>query len=193
MPENAGCSPGGDRTISETDTSKTSTASASRSAIRRRRKLRLLCRSQNLMAVLQRATVKPARSIFIFNFAVASFTMANELEFMAACIIWKMVVTLVSWKEFQKLHGVCRQDTHSQHTSVQYSLFTSVERTPRAWLKSHGLQCHLCAPGKDLSPGVAHVSPLLVASPAFHFEHVIFLIHSSFYHDTSTRSTTGTT
>ena len=44
----------------------------------------------------------------------------------------------------------CRQDTHSQHTSVQYSLFTSAERTPRAWLKSHGLQCHLCAPEKSL-------------------------------------------
>ena len=33
----------------------------------------------------------------------------------------------------------CRQDTHSQDTSVQYSLFTSAERTSRAWLKGqHG-------------------------------------------------------
>ena len=44
----------------------------------------------------------------------------------------------------------CRQDTHSQHTSVQYSLFTSAERIARAWLKTHGLQCHLCAPEKSL-------------------------------------------
>ena len=29
-----------------------------------------------------------------------------------------------------------RQDTHSQYTSVQYSLFTSAERAPRAWLKA---------------------------------------------------------
>ena len=65
----------------------------------------------------------------------------------------------------------CRQDTHSQHTFVQYSLFTSAERTPRAWLKSHGLQCHLCAPEKSLSSGVAHVSPFVVLSPAVYHEH----------------------
>ena len=39
------------------------------------------------MAVLQRATGKPAGSVFIFNFAVANFTMANELELMAAYIV----------------------------------------------------------------------------------------------------------
>ena len=33
---------------------------------------------------------------------------------------------------------------------MQYSLFTSAERIERAWLKSHGLQCHLCAPEKSL-------------------------------------------
>ena len=33
----------------------------------------------------------------------------------------------------------------------------------------------------------------MVASPAVYHEHIIFLIHSSFYHDTRTRSTTGTT
>ena len=58
-----------------------------KSAIRRRRKLRLLRRSQNLMTVLQRATVKPVGSVFIFNIAVAKLTMANELEIMATCII----------------------------------------------------------------------------------------------------------
>ena len=44
--------------------------------------------------------------------------------------------------ELQKIDGRCRQDTHSLCTSVQYRLFTSAERTPRAWLRSHGLQCH---------------------------------------------------
>ena len=72
---------------SETDTSRTSTTSTTRSAIRRRRKLRLLCRSENWMAVLQRATGKPAGSVFIFNFEVGNFTMANELQLMAARII----------------------------------------------------------------------------------------------------------
>ena len=101
---------------------------------KKRRKLRLLRRSENWMAVLQRATENPAGSIFIFI-----FTTANELELMAVYIIWEMVVISVSWKEFQKIDGACRQDTHSQYTSVQYSLFTSAERTPRAWLMGrHG-------------------------------------------------------
>ena len=69
----------------------------------------------------------------------------------------------VSWKKFQKIDGECRQDTHSQHTSVQYSLFTSAECIARAWLKSHGLQCHLCAPEKSLSSG-PHMSHLLLHS-----------------------------
>ena len=90
-----------------------------------------------------------------------------------------MVVISVSWKGFQKIDGVCRRDTHSQHTSVQYSLFTSAERTPRTWLKSHGLQCHLCAREKNLSSGVAHVSPVVALSPAVSHEDIIFLIHSS--------------
>ena len=55
--------------------------------IRRRRKLRLLCRSENWMGVLQRATVKPVGSVFIFNFAVANLTMANKLELMVLHII----------------------------------------------------------------------------------------------------------
>ena len=42
----------------------------------------------------------------------------------------------VSWKEFPKIDG-CRQDTHSQDTSVQYSLITArTEHSMRlAWLK----------------------------------------------------------
>ena len=46
----------------------------------------------------------------------------------------------------------------------------------------------LCAPEKDLSSDAAHVSSL-VASPAFHHEHLFFLIHSSFY---GTRTTPRT-
>ena len=100
--KNARCSPGGHATISDTDTSTSSTASTTKSAIRRRRQLRLLCNLQNWMAVLQRATGKPAGSIFIFifNFAVAIFGMANEMELMAAYIISEVVVISVSWKEF---------------------------------------------------------------------------------------------
>ena len=63
MPLNARRSLGGNATLSETDTSRTSTTSTTRSAIRRRRKLRLLCRSENWMAVLQRVTGKPAGSV----------------------------------------------------------------------------------------------------------------------------------
>ena len=43
--------------------------------------------------------------------------------------------------DFGVLEGIlenrrrCRQDTHSQNTSVQYSLFTSAQRTSRACLK----------------------------------------------------------
>ena len=55
------------------------------------------------------------------------------------------------------------QDTHSQHTSVQFNLFTSAERTPRAWLKSHELQCHLCALEKNLSSGLHMSHPLLLS------------------------------
>ena len=57
MPENARCSPGGNATIFDTDTSTTSTASTTKSGIRRR-KLRFLCRSQHWMSVSQRATGK---------------------------------------------------------------------------------------------------------------------------------------
>ena len=60
-------------------------------------------------------------------------------------------------------------------------------------LKSHGLQCHLFVRLKIVLPsGVARVSSL-VDSLAYHYEQVIFPIHSSFYHDTRARSTTGTT
>ena len=47
-------------------------------------------------------------------------------------------------------------------------------------LKSSRIAFHLCAPEKNLSSGVAHVSSSSVDSPAVHHEHLIFLIHSSF-------------
>ena len=123
---------GGNAAISDTDTSRTSTTSTKKSAIRTRRKLRLLCRSENWMSVVQRATEKPAGSIFIFNFA-----MANELELMETYIIWEMVVISVSWKEFQKIDGRRRQYTHKHCT---YSAVQSVHKrgthTQRAWLKN---------------------------------------------------------
>ena len=179
MPENAMCSPGRDKTNFDTDTSTTSTASTTKSAIRRRRKLRLLFRSQDWMAVLQRATAKPAGCIFIFifNFEVADFAMANELELMATYIIWEMVVIPVSWKEFQKIDGGYRQDTHSQHTSTRYGLSTSAERIASAWLKN--CITSLCAwKASVIRP--AHVSPVVALSPAVHHEHFIFHIHSFF-------------
>ena len=67
MLEYARCSPGRNVTISETDTSRTSGTSTRRSAIQRRRKLGLLCRSENWMGVLQRATGKPVGSVLIQN------------------------------------------------------------------------------------------------------------------------------
>ena len=190
MPENARCPPGGNRTISGADTSTTSTASTTKSATRSRRKLRLLCRSQNWTAVLQRATGKPAGSIFIFNFAAADFAMANELELMATYIIWKMVVISVSWKEFQKIDGECRQYTHKHctHSAVQ----TLHKRNASDTLGSIFAESSLCA-WKESVIWSAHVSPFVALSPAVHHEHIFFLIHSSFYHDTRTRTTIGTT
>ena len=190
MPWNARRSLGGNATIYETDTSRTSTTSTTKSAIRRRWKLRLLCRSEKWLAVLQRATVNPAGSVFIFNFAVANFTMENELELMAAHIIWEMMVISVSGKEFQKIDGVCRQDTHSQYIAVQNGLFTSAERTHNAlgwrialsslcaWKEFSHLVCSMSHPWLPHLPSTTSTSS--------------FLIHSSFY-DTRTRSTTSTT
>ena len=142
-------------------------------------KLQLLCRLENWMAVLQRPRGSPQAASSSLTSQVANFTKANELEHIS-----------VFWKEFLKIDGECRQDTRSQCTFVQNSLFTSAERTPRAWLKlnSYGLQYHV----GDLSSGVAHVSPYDVLSPAFHHEHIIFFILSSFY-DTRTRSTASRT
>ena len=73
---------------------------------------------------------------------------------------------------------------------MQYSLFTSAERIARAWLKNR--ISSLCA-WKESVIWSAHVSPFVALSPAVYHERIIFFIHSSFYHDTRTRTTIGTT
>ena len=80
---------------------------------------------------------------------------------MTSYIIWEMTLISPSWKEFQKIDWICRQDSHSQHISVQYSLFKSAERSPRVWLKSSRLQCHLCASEKNLLSDITHGWKLL--------------------------------
>ena len=191
MPKNARRSLGGNAAIFS-DTSTTSTASTTKSAIRRRRKLRLLCRSQNWMAVPQWATGKPASSIFIFTFTMDDFAMANELELMATYIIWEMVVTSVSWKEVQKLRGVVTGHPLTKHICAEQSVHKRGTHTTRLAQVTRIAVSSLCA-WKVESSGVAHVSPVVALSPPDHFEHIIFLNHSSFYHDTRTRSTTGAT
>ena len=58
---NARCSLDGNAAISDTDTSRTSTTSTRRPTIRRRRTLRLPCRSENWMATLQGVTGETRR------------------------------------------------------------------------------------------------------------------------------------
>ena len=86
---------------------------------------------------------------------------------------------------------VCGQDTHSQDTFVQYSLFTG--RTAQLMRLAQELHCHLCAPEKNLPSGMFRVSPFVV------FSHLPFTTGTSsssftpFYHDTRTRTAIGTT
>ena len=72
--------------------------------------------------------------------------------------------------------GVDRTPTHTAHTA-HYSLFTSAEE----------LQRHLCA------PEICHLArtclTLCCSLTCRAHEHIFFLIHSSFYHDTGTRTT----
>ena len=76
--EDARRSVGGNATNSEIDTS-TSTTTTKRSTIRRRSKLRLLCRSEKWMEVQLKVTEKSVGSVFIFNIAVAKLTMAKRV------------------------------------------------------------------------------------------------------------------
>ena len=75
---------------------------------------------------------KPASSVFIFNIAVANFTMANELEPRQSKSSEKWWWFRFPGRNSRKSTGGCRQDTHSQYTSVPNSLCTSAERTHNA-------------------------------------------------------------
>ena len=64
---------------------------------------------------------------------------------------------------------------------MQFSLFTSAERIARAWLKSHGLQFHLCALEKNLSSGcrtclTCCCSRTCHSPRAHHLPHSLFLV-----------------
>ena len=104
----------------------------------------------------------------------------------------------VSWKEFQKFYGWCRQDTHSQYTFVQCSLFTSAERIARAWLRAQELHCHLCALDKNL---VIWCVPCLILrcltcfSPrALHLLHsLLFMRHKNTQHNRYNKSNSENT
>ena len=100
----------------------------------------ILCRSQDWMAVLKRATGKPA------DFAVADFAIANELELMATYIIWETVVISVSWKEFQKIKRcVCGQYTHKHCTySAIQSLHKRGTHRTRLAQELHNIFVRIC-------------------------------------------------
>ena len=95
----------------------------------------------------------------------------------------------VSWIEFQKIDGECRQDTHSTHICAVQFVHKRGTRTQRAWLKN----CIVIFVRfkRIWSSGVFHVSSL-VDSLAVHHKHFMCLTHSSFC-DTRTCSTIGTT
>ena len=78
---------------------------------------------------------------------------------------------------------------NTPHTA-QYSLFTCAEHITRARLKN--CITPLCA-WEESVIWSAHVSLFVALSPAIYHEHIIFLIHSSFHHDTRTRTTIRTT
>ena len=90
-----------------------------------------------------------------------------------------------------KYHQEWRAPINTAHTA-QFSLFTSAERIARAWLKNCSII--FVRMTRVLSSVLIHDSSLLVvASTAVHHEHFLFLIHSSLYHDTRTRTTFGST
>ena len=124
MPWNARRSLGGNATISETDTSRTSTTTMTISAIRRRRKLRLLCRSENWMAVLRRATGKPAGSVFIFNDNLHHLRNGGDLGVL---------------ERIPEIRRECRQYTHKccTYSAVQPDHKHGTHRTRLARGSSH--------------------------------------------------------
>ena len=83
--------------------------------------------------------------------------------------------------------GVDRTPTHNTHLCS--TVCSEARNASQAWLMN--CTTSLCAL-KESVIGSAHVSPFVALSLAFYHEHTIFLIHSTFYHDTRTR-TIGTT
>ena len=182
MPENARCSP-----LRNSDTSTTSTATPTKSATRQK-KTSIIMSIARLGGGNTECTEKPAGNIFIFFF---NFAVANELEFTATYIIWEMVVISVSWKEFQKIdRGVCTITPMNTVHTAQYSVSSQAQNAPHA-LRSR-IALSLCA-RKESVIWSAHVSPFVAFALAVHHEHICFLIHSSIYNDTRTRTTIGTT
>ena len=149
MPENARCSPGGNAAISETDTSTTSTASTSGSTIRRRRKLRLPCRSQDWTGGITESHGENRRQHLHLQLRSCPLHYGKRVGAHGSLHHLRNRGDSVSWKEFQKIDGVCVDSTpiNTAHTA-QYSLFASVERIARAWLKN--CITSLCAPKESV-------------------------------------------
>ena len=149
-----------------------------RQDIIRKKKLRLLCRSENWMAVLQRATVEPAGSVFIFIFAMGKLPNSKRVG------AHGIPLHLINGGDFGFLDGIPEKrrrvgvdKTHSQHTSVQYSWFTSAERAHNA-LGSRIALPSLCAK-IIVVIWCDHVSSMVVLSRAFLHEHFLFFTYLS--------------
>ena len=146
-----------------------------------RRKPRLPCRSQDWMAALQRATVKPA-SVFIFIFAVTNFTVANELELMATYNRFPgkfsrkstgCVDRTLTHKHICAAQSVHKRGTHHTHFAQElHNIFVRLKRI-----------CHLVRTCLTLCCSLNCRSPR-----APHLPHSLFL-----HHDTRTSSTIATT
>ena len=87
----------------------------------------------------------------------------------------------------------CRQCTHKhcRYSAVQSVHKRGTHRTRLAQVTRIAVSSLFA--WKESVIWSAHVSLFVALSLAVHHEHIIFLIHSSFYHDTRTRTTTGTT
>ena len=84
----------------------------------------------------------------------------------------------------------CRQYTHKHCTySAVQSLHKCGTHRTRLAQDFHNFFV-LC---KESVIWSAHVSPFVALALAAYHEHIFFLMHSSFYHDTRTRTTIGTT
>ena len=146
------------------------------------------------MAVLQRATEKPVGSIFIFNFAAADFAVANKLELIGNLRHPR------NGGDFGFLERIPenRRGVNTGHPlTIHICAVQSVHKCGTAHhalgSSNQELHCHLCAPEKNLVIWFTHVSPFVALSLAVYHEHIFFLIHYSFYHDTRTRTAIGST